>query len=112
MVEVLWIWYQTYLRVMSMPALKSHLYVTSISPKEEAMFNIMHCTFVMIHIHQTPDDGALIKGSQVFTTLLQTYFETNLKVCSCLYMFILIFDLLFHSSRRMQIFHIFLSALK
>ena len=86
-IEILRIWYQTYLQVMSMPALKSCLYEMPIPLDEEAKFNIMHCTFVMIHIHQTPDDDVLIKGSQVFATLLQTYLETNLNVCVCVCVF-------------------------
>ena len=95
---------------MSMPALKSHLYVTSIPANEEAMFNIMHSTFIMIHIHQTPDENILIKGGQVFTTLLSKYFKTNLKVCVYV-LIILSVDSLFYSSKIPATFHVLVNVL-
>ena len=75
-------WYQTYQGVMSMPALRSHLYVTPLPRNEEAKFNAMHATYALIHIYPEIDEDVLVKGHNLFATLLQRYFKTNLQVLS------------------------------
>ena len=74
-------WYRTYHSVMSMPALKSHLYMSSLSENEEAKFNVMHTTFALMHTYHQLDKDALDKGSSLFTILLDKYFnDTTLQV--------------------------------
>ena len=78
--ELLQVWYEAYQKVISLQALRVHLYVTPIAPAEEAKFNIMHATFLVGQIYPTLTPEVLMHAAQVFTTLFCRYFEHSLKV--------------------------------
>ena len=78
--NLLKIWYTTYQSVMSMPALRSHLYITQFSENEEAKFNTMHATYALIHIYHKMDKDVLVKGCSLFAVLLNRFFEDKLQV--------------------------------
>lgn len=78
--EVLLDWYQAYLQIMTMTALKTHLYTTPLPLKEEAKFNIMHSTYLVMYSSSQPSEEAMYKAIQVVMSLLSKYFRTDLKV--------------------------------
>ena len=74
------VWYNSYLAVTSMPALKAHLYSNPLPKIEQAKFNVMHTTFIMAYIHPTCSQKALLRASQVFTAMFKHHFQSNLEV--------------------------------
>ncbi len=78
--DVLKLWYRTYQRVMSMETLRSHLYSTPVPHYEEAQFTTMHATFSLVHVYPKLNEEVLTKANNMFVTLLQHFFQTNLQV--------------------------------
>ena len=78
--DLLRVWHNTYLAVTSMPALKAHLYSNPLPKIEQAKFNVMHTTFTMAYIHPTCSQKALLRASQVFTTMFEHHFQSKLQV--------------------------------
>ena len=73
-------WYQTYKSVLSVAALRSSIYATSIPYTEQAKFNLMHTTFALMHIYPMVNNEVLIKGNTLFNNLLEKYFKSDLQV--------------------------------
>ena len=80
--DLLRVWYNTYLAVTSMPAFKHHLLSDPLLDIEQAKFNVMHTTFIMVYIHSTCSQKALLRASQVFTAMFKHHFQSNLEVGS------------------------------
>ena len=78
--ELLQVWYEAYQKVISLQALKVHLYMIPVAPTEEAKFNIMNATFLAAQIYPALTQEVLMRAGQVFTTLFCRYFEHSLKV--------------------------------
>ena len=78
--DLLKMWHNTYLAVISMLALKAHLHSQPLPNVELAKFNVMHTTFITAYIHPTCSQTALLRASQVFTALLSRHFKRNLQV--------------------------------
>jgi hypothetical protein len=73
-------WYNTYHHVMSMSALRVHLYSIPLYPNEQAKFNIMHCTFLYINSFSQPTKDSLVKSTRIFYSLLSKYFKRDLNL--------------------------------
>ena len=67
---------------MTMSALKVHLYSIPLPPDEQAKFNIMHSTYLLINTSNEITDDALISSTHCFTSLLSKHFTKDLKVSS------------------------------
>ena len=82
-------WFRTYQQVMSFSALRSRLYMTNFPDVEEAKFNAIHSTFVLMHIYPHVNEDVLSKGCSLFTMFLEKYFTEDLKVRSIIMIIIL-----------------------
>ena len=77
-------WYLTYQDFLSMPVLKSHVYLMPSLPEiEEAKFNVMHTTFAIIHTFTELNKNELNEGQKSFAILFERFFKEDLQVCTC-----------------------------
>ncbi len=83
-VMLVWLFHRD---ILTLPTLKSQIYCALVPEKPgtsrevEARLNVMQTTFLALQTSPALTQEVLVKGQQIFQTLLTRFFDEELKVC-------------------------------